>query len=604
MRASLAVAAVVIAGCGTTEQGTLVVDVRTDAFPVSEFDQVRVRVDEPRGVEPATVDVADDSDWLQPRRVATLSIRGGTAVVRVELLKSGVAFLHRTVSVAVRGLTGVTVSVTAACRGFACPAPGGDPTATTCLGGACVRPDCIREPGLCDSLCEEDADCDPTAECFVPHCRDGLCTFTADSSRCPPGDDGLPTYCFSQGCSLGATAAPQSIYLIGLPSEEPVLADVAVHPDGTVSLVGSVTADGARRAGWLVTLAASFGPGNVEELASDSLEGIALLAGGDPVVVGTSTRDGVTTRDLFASVPGVWAVQLELDDGDERARAALVTAGDAIWVVGDDDAGRLIVARLSSADGSLLSMRRHALSAPALVRDAVALGEGALIVGEHPDEGSGFLVRLDDAGDEIWRRTDRGGSWAAAAALDADVVVGGRGRDGAYRLARLDPEGAPRWAVDFGEPGSHGLVAVGPHDGGLVVVGADAGGGSSLFSFDASGEPRDWARRVSVAAAPRRVAIAGSDLVLVTGPRPGRDGLAGQPLLLRVRPGTDVRRCVEWDPLLLPEPRPVDIGSEPGAPPAEGGEPVAAFARALRAEPAPSGLIGLPLCAGGAAFDG
>ena len=202
----------VLLACGGDDTATVRVDIRTDWVPIAEFSEIEVSVDD-GGSE--TYDATFDDDFLGGVRVASLEgVAFGERAVRARMLgPDGRRLAQRLVTVNVTGATTVTLVFTRACESVECPA-GDQPSATECLGGRCVEPECTPEtPEACgEAQCEADADC-PRAPvgCARSICAAGTCFVGSDFSACGPTE-----YCNpNEGCTarptgsdLGTTTPP------------------------------------------------------------------------------------------------------------------------------------------------------------------------------------------------------------------------------------------------------------------------------------------------------------------------------------------------------------------------------------------------------------
>ena len=215
MRASTATLGLLIASACASGEVTLLVEVKTDLAPGVEFTGARARVApvydgrRPVGVATRRADRADDARYERGVRIAELGLTPGAFVVEVDLVDaSGHAIASREIHIEVRGTTVLTVAIARSCLETTCPAPGGDPVATECLGRRCVPPSCStgEEPG-CERECDDDGDCPtPAAACARAACVDGACFAASDGASCltgycdptrgcvgaPTGDAGTP----------------------------------------------------------------------------------------------------------------------------------------------------------------------------------------------------------------------------------------------------------------------------------------------------------------------------------------------------------------------------------------------------------------------------
>lgn len=155
-----------------------------------------------------------------------------------------------------------------------------------------------------------------------------------------------------------------------------------------------------------------------------------------------------------------------------------------------------------TAQGIGVCVEAHAQSAPQLV----ARDGGVIVVWEDARSDSGDIMaqRLDDTGIAAWPANGlpvcaaAGRQGAPAVAADDSggvIVVWLDRRDGvntSVYAQRLDPDGAPRWAVDgvavCTYPGAHGSpAAIADGAGGAFVTWADARGGYRARRIDRDG---------------------------------------------------------------------------------------------------------------------
>ncbi len=222
----LAAAVSLLAGCDG-DPSVLAVDVRTDLVPGVEFTRVRSALDS-GGPGMITMDAASaiDQDFVAGQRVAEYeALSAGTYRLVVELLEAdGRVALSRPVSVTFDGTSlGVTVVLTRDCRGVVCP-EGGDPSATACLGGRCVSPECSAEQlERCGTPeCTAIAECPLGAACASVSCESGACLLAPRNDQCAASE-----YCDPEvGCRPRPGAGDSG------PSDGGTDADAA--PDGSI----------------------------------------------------------------------------------------------------------------------------------------------------------------------------------------------------------------------------------------------------------------------------------------------------------------------------------------------------------------------------------
>ncbi|MBX3270695.1 MAG: PD40 domain-containing protein [Sandaracinaceae bacterium] len=195
--------ALLFAAACAPDEHLLVVELRSDLVPGVEIDRVRVLVD---GAARAELALGRDDALASGVRVAETTLPAGAHDVLAVLERNGSAVLERAVRVEVVRATSVTVLATRDCRGVRCPAD--DATASACLGGACVRPECTPEtPEACPApACRADADCAPAGACAVGRCAGGACLAVGEdvcgpALYCDPdrGCAALPDECAQWG---------------------------------------------------------------------------------------------------------------------------------------------------------------------------------------------------------------------------------------------------------------------------------------------------------------------------------------------------------------------------------------------------------------------
>ncbi len=206
---------------------------------------------------------------------------------------------------------------------------------------------------------------------------------------------------------------------------------------------------------------------------------------GDPLCTAAGGQDGVQViSDAAGNATFVWR-DLRTGDADIRAQRLAVT-GLPQW----------------SAQGIGVCTIAGAQSAPHIV----AREGGALVVWEdaRSDSGDIFAQRLDELGIARWTADGlavcgaAGRQFAPAAAADDSggvIVAWLDHRDGvntSVYAQRLDPDGAPRWAVDgvpvCTVPGAHGTpTAIADGAGGAFITWADARGGYRARRVDRDG---------------------------------------------------------------------------------------------------------------------
>lgn len=172
-------------------EGTLVLSVRTDLGPGSDFARIEAALSTGERFEVAA---GEARDWGLGVRVAEAALPPGRhrAVVTARDASGGLV-LERAVSFEVAtGVRAVTVWLTRDCAGVVCPGAG-DPTLTACLAGRCVAEGCTEEtPAACGPpACTSAADCGPAppAACARRECApSGACVDVLDHAACMAGE--------------------------------------------------------------------------------------------------------------------------------------------------------------------------------------------------------------------------------------------------------------------------------------------------------------------------------------------------------------------------------------------------------------------------------
>ncbi len=205
-----------LAGCQASG-GALIVSLKTDYAPATEFAAVRVELFEVLPIDPDTsrprieeAPALTSADFIAGHTVAEFAgVAERDIAVRVALLDvSGAEIASRVVLVSMHGQYGLTVLVTRDCRGVSCPAPTDDPTFSACLGGRCVDPHCGPEsPEACGvRACSSGADCGAVAECASVECLAdvGACLFVPHDDLCRSGERcDVAGGCRSRTCTGG-----------------------------------------------------------------------------------------------------------------------------------------------------------------------------------------------------------------------------------------------------------------------------------------------------------------------------------------------------------------------------------------------------------------
>ncbi len=221
--------------------GTLVVQVRTDLAPGSEFARVATTLTPLAGGAPRelTAEIGDPSTWGRGVRVAEVAgLARGEYRLRVRAERAdGAVVVERPVRVTLdEALETVTVLLTRSCEGVECPAADGDPTAAACLGGRCVDERCVEEdaPECGAPECTGDAQCDAGGlACAVARCEaSGTCFAEPDHGLCGEG-----AVCGPAGCQPTASTSCD-------PLPDPTGTVVTARPgDDLAAIVASAAAD-------------------------------------------------------------------------------------------------------------------------------------------------------------------------------------------------------------------------------------------------------------------------------------------------------------------------------------------------------------------------
>lgn len=268
------VAALLLAGCAPGGP-TLLVDVRTDLVPGREFTAARVEVavEGEAGSRSFERAAEESDDYLGGRRVLELGVDRPAPheLVATLLAADGRRVASRRAIVDVDADIAVTLVLTRSCLGVTCPS-GGDPAATECVGGVCVRPRCVDGGDDCPAaVCADDGECVPDQDCASGICDDsGVCFFAERAGACGPEG-----WCHPElGCQgTGPVCAPMTGDCDGEPlngCETPLDTEVdcgrcgeACAPDGGT---------GACRGGDCVLLACDAGRSDCDGLVENGCE--------------------------------------------------------------------------------------------------------------------------------------------------------------------------------------------------------------------------------------------------------------------------------------------------------------------------------------------
>ncbi len=390
------------AGCEGEGGITLLVELKTDLVPGTEFAAVRTEVAaaaEPTNTLSAReVDVALGRDLTAGRRVAELDrLEPGTYVVRVTLVDiGGSEVLRRDVVVTATGTTGFTVLMTRDCVDVRCPMVGGDPALMACVGGRCVEPRCTPEaPEYCPvPECTAASECsDPVSSCAEPVCEDGTCLVRTETAVCAAGEYCDPT--------AGCRGAPGD----GGPTDA---APMDAGPGDASADAGATDAD-TGDADAMVGLPTWAQQAYVKASNTDASDAFglaaALSADGNTLAVGAGNEASAVTgiggdqTDDSASQAG--AVYVFVRSGGAWAQQAYLKASNTEQ---SDIFGRTVAL---SADGNTLAVGAY-------IEDSAATGVG----GDQGDNAA-------DAAGAVYVFVRAGASWAQQAYVKASNTDAG-----------------------------------------------------------------------------------------------------------------------------------------------------------------------------------
>lgn len=225
-----------LTGCASDVE--LAVDLRTDLVAGVEFDAVGVSVD---GEAEREIDV-DGADAAASIRVYESRVPPGRHELRVALTLRGDEVIARALTVVIDRDSIVAAVVTRSCRSVACPGAGDPSDATECLGGHCVRPECLESAGDgCDAPeCTVDGDCSAEADCATPRCVSGACLAVPRHEACEP-----TSYCDPDVGCVRMTSADAGVPADAAPPDAPDAGTVdSGPPDTGVSCMPPLTACG------------------------------------------------------------------------------------------------------------------------------------------------------------------------------------------------------------------------------------------------------------------------------------------------------------------------------------------------------------------------
>ncbi|AUV80623.1 hypothetical protein C2R22_02245 [Salinigranum rubrum] len=315
----------------------------------------------------------------------------------------------------------------------------------------------------------------------------------------------------------------------------------APHPDGGFVLGGATNlddsspftepslsadpwvlrVDAAGDVVWTRTLQPAAATGRIE----------TLVRAGDGYLVGGRRRESRETRPrpwvarLSPAGHRRWATTL----GDTEAQGAVNATsadGDAWYVGGStapaegEQAGESETATVTRLDSDGTVQWRYRVDAPkgSRIEGLHADGEGVVCVGNRgfatDDDGQGWHLRLDAAGERAWQRTHSTGPWNWLNGLvsleDGYLLVGTReetpegdesnGPRGAW-VVRTGPRGRTRWETTYFDDGWSGGNALHPVDGDgsefLVAGWTEVENGESAWLLNAGGETVDTGSEIT-----------------------------------------------------------------------------------------------------------
>lgn len=187
---------------------TLWIDLVTDLRPGVDFTAATIRV-EPAGggsAEMRQYVYRGESGFDTGARLAEFSLPPGDYEVAVTLLGSGATAATQNTLVAVSGDRVITVVISRSCVDVTCPMAA-QPSATSCLGGRCVDPECVVVEAECAVECTEASECADIG-CASPVCSAGTCLYYEDDSRCDEGRCDIAFGCVDESMDAGADSGP------------------------------------------------------------------------------------------------------------------------------------------------------------------------------------------------------------------------------------------------------------------------------------------------------------------------------------------------------------------------------------------------------------
>lgn len=209
---------------------------------------------------------------------------------------------------------------------------------------------------------------------------------------------------------------------------------------------------------------------------SQSLCAMTPLAGGGYAVVG-GTGDGpfsIEPHRLVRTNPfGVVTAEVLMAESNRNFWAMDELLGGDLLLAGDfrndaNDSQDIFLQRLNPS-GVEIWDRTHGESGTDYVRDLDALQDGgSFMTGEWSD--NTFLMKLDEDGRQLWRKSIDGSITDVTALPDRGAVLSGSETMDAL-MVRVDQSGRTRWSKSFGRQSGDAGVGVATADDGFVMVG-------------------------------------------------------------------------------------------------------------------------------------
>jgi hypothetical protein len=200
-----------------------------------------------------------------------------------------------------------------------------------------------------------------------------------------------------------------------------------------------------------------------------TVRSVAIDSTGDRYVLADDYSSDVLLMKFLAAGDGVWTRPFDGAGGVDKGFAMQATPADHIVYVGQAStaAGLDALARAYDTDGLLLFSRTLGSAGAEAWLQALALDGTDIVSAGRAKSATDFdalVVRLDSAGDVVWRRdldgssgTEPGDDEATAVTVDpaGNVYAAGRtwnGDDFDVFVVKLDPAGNEVWrrAIDFG----------------------------------------------------------------------------------------------------------------------------------------------------------